>query len=209
VKISVIIATYGDEAWRDLAMSRAYPSALDQGAHEIFVGHDDEATIAQVRNALSDKATGDWLCHLDADDELAPGYLDAMTRAFEQEGLDGNLLLTPAVSYVRKGKPAPPKFMDRGISLRDDNWLVVGTLVERDLFMDVGGFSDYEHGFEDFSCWSKCWRAGARIVKVPDAVYLAHVNQQSKHRTGWRDRKWQVETHQRVVRELDAWEAAR
>ena len=49
---------------------------------------------------------------------------------------------------------------------------------------------------------------GAEIVKVPEAVYLAHVNPQSKHKRGWRDRKWQVETHQRVVKELNDWAAA-
>ena len=47
------------------------------------------------------------------------------------------------------------------------------------------------------------------IVKVKDAFYRYWVNPQSKHKQGWRDRKWQVETHQRVVRELDEWEALR
>jgi GT2 family glycosyltransferase len=122
---------------------------------------------------------------------------------------DDRTLLTPAVRHVKKGKPAAPFFFDRGISLRQDNWLVVGTLVHKDLFNEVGGFGDYPHGFEDFSLWSKCYRAGARVVKVPDAVYVYHHNPQSKHKQGWRDRKWQVETHQRVVRELDEWEASR
>ncbi len=132
-----------------------------------------------------------------------------MERALEREPPGGRLLLTPAVSQVRKGKTGTPFFFDRGVSLRDDNWLVVGTLIQRDLFMEVEGFEDYEHGFEDFSLWSKCFRLGARVVKVPGAVYLAHVNQQSKHRQGWRNRKWQVATHQRVVAELDQWESAR
>jgi hypothetical protein len=43
------------------------------------------------------------------------------------------------------------------------------------------------------------------VVRVPKAVYIQHVNPQSKHRVGWRDRRWQVETHQRVEAELAAW----
>jgi glycosyltransferase involved in cell wall biosynthesis len=208
VKVSIIIATYGDAEWEDLALTRAAPSAERQDAYEVLVGHDPDATIGPVRNALAEKATGEWLCFLDADDELAPGYLGAMARAFEQER-GGNpettaLLLTPAVSQVRKGRPSPPKFYPE-VDLLQANWLIVGTLIPRWLFSAVGGFHDYDHGFEDWSLWNKAYRYGARVVKVPKAVYVQHVNPQSKHRQGWRNRRWQVETHQRVQRELEAW----
>ncbi len=106
---------------------------------------------------------------------------------------------------MRKGKPSPPRFLDRGIPLSQDNWLVVGTLINRDLFMRIGGFPDYDHGFEDWAVWYKAEKAGARIVKVPDAVYRAHWNPHSKHHQGWRDKRWQVETHQRVAAELAGW----
>lgn len=209
LNITICIGTYGASEWETMAEERALPSAVATGA-EVLIGHQTDGTIASTRNGLADRATSDWLCFLDADDELAPGYLDAMRRALEQER-GGHpettaLLLTPAVSYVRNGRRAPPLFLDRGVPLTDDNWLVVGTLVERDLFMQVGGFSDYEHGFEDFSLWSKCWRIGARIVKVPDAVYIAHVNPRSKHRQAWRNRRWQRQMHETVRRELDEWE---
>ena len=201
MSVSVLIGTYGYEDWRELAWSRAYPSARDQ-TEDVHCFHDPEGTIASVRNELGETAKGEWLCFLDADDELAPGYLDAMGRALEGKTA-APLLLTPAVQQIRKGKEAgPPFFFDRGIPLSEDNWLVVGTLIRRDLFLEVGGFSDYPHGFEDWSLWAKAWKAGAKIVKVPDAVYRYHVNPQSKHRKGWRDHKWQVETHNRVKAEL-------
>lgn len=152
-----------------------------------------------MRNALAANAEGDWLCFLDADDELASGYLEAMARV----GGD-NVLLTPAVQKVRKGKRAAPTFYPE-VDLMVANWLIVGTLVRRDLFERVGGFEDYPHGFEDWSLWFKCVKTGARVVRVPKAVYIQHVNPQSKHRQGWRDRKWQVATHQRVQAELEAW----
>lgn len=213
--VTVIIATYGDQNWADLARSRALPSASAQ-THpaEILIGHDPDGTIATVRNGLAERALSEWLCFLDADDELAPSYLGAMQRAYEQRKAgalrspDGRPpLLTPAVQQIRKGQPGKPAFYPE-VPLRDANWLIVGTLIHRDLFFEVGGFPDYPHGFEDAALWSKAHRLGAPVVKVPKAVYIQHVNPHSKHRQGWRDRRWQVETHQRVYRELDEWEAA-
>lgn len=200
VKVSIIIATYGEQSWADLATERALPSAIGQGAHEILQGHYPDLTIGPARNAAGEMATGDWLCHLDADDELAPGYLDAMARVSGD-----NVLLTPAVQKMRKGRlSGHPSFYPE-VDLLIANWLVIGTLVRREMFEYVGGFQDYPHGFEDWSLWFKCAHVGARVVKVPKAIYVQHVNPQSKHRQGWRDRRWQVETHQRVQAELEAW----
>lgn len=199
MRVSVLIATYGSEEWRELAWSRAYPSAADQ-CEDVQCFHDPEGTIASVRNELAATAKGDWLCFLDADDELAPGYLNAMAQVGGE-----NVLLTPAVQQIRNGRPRKPDFYPE-VPLERANWLVVGTLLRRSLFERVGGFEDLPHGFEDWSLWYKCNRLGARVVRVPKAVYIQHVNPQSKHRKGWRDRAWQVATHQRVERELAAWQ---
>lgn len=182
MQCSIVIATYGDSEWERLALQRAAPSTHGQGAYEVLVGHDPDGDIASVRNELALKAMGDWLLFLDADDEIAPGYLAAMKRALMQERRadDTPLLLTPAVSYVHKGKPRPPKFWPE-CSLETGNWMVIGTVLERSLFEDVGGFRLFPHGLEDWNFWARCVRAGARPVKVKHAVYLAHWNSKSKH----------------------------
>lgn len=173
MSISVIIATFGDPAWRDLGLARAAPSAEKQDAQVVF-GWDREWTISTARNTVAGRATGAWLCFLDADDELAPGFVGAMRRALEREaGADGsaNLLLAPAVQTSPTRKP----FFYPERNLRDANWLPIGTLVPRELFWRVGGFNESTpQGFEDWELWSRCAKAGARVVKVPDAVYRVH-----------------------------------
>lgn len=205
--ITVIIATYGDPVWETMAEERAWPSAIQQDAAQVFVWHDQTGSIATSRNTAAKRATQPWLLFLDADDELAPGYIEAMQDAIGRTP-EPLILFTPAVQQIRNGVArGQPVFFDRGINLRADNWLVVGTVIHQDLFWKVGGFGDYPHGFEDWSLWSKCWRIGAQVVKVPQAVYRYHSNPRSKHKQGWRDKKWQVATHQQVAAELDEWEA--
>jgi glycosyltransferase involved in cell wall biosynthesis len=196
--ISIIIATYGGPEWEELAHTRALPSVHDFDA-EIIVGHDPEGTIASVRNQLASEAKGEWLVFLDADDELAPGYIEAM-----EQKMQAQRLLTPIVMMYIKGRPRR-KFFYPQVDLKSGNWLILGTALERSLFQKVGGFEDYPHGFEDWSLWAKCMKVGAMVVKVPRAVYCQHINPNSKHRQGWKDKNWQVETHERVMRDLEAW----
>ena len=211
--ISVIVATYGASEWEVMAEERALASLGNLYPDQTIQIHETNGTRATSLNHGAAEADGDWLLFLDADDELAPGYVGAMRRALERHGDDGtrNVLFTPAVQTIRKGKPGPPDFFSLrpGNTLRDDNYLVIGTMIHRDLFNEVGGFPEYPHGFEDFALWSKCYRIGAEIVKVPEAVYRYFWNPQSEHKRMWRNRRLQVETHLRVVAELDAWEAAR
>lgn len=196
--ISILIATYGGDEWAEMAMNRAFLSVAHLDT-EIIVGHDADGTIASARNGLAAKATGDWLCFLDADDELAPGYLEAMERELEPMAL-----LTPIVQKFLRGRGRRSAFYNE-VPLSSGNWLVIGTVLERSLFERVGGFGDYPHGFEDWSLWFKCDKVGAHVKKVRGAVYRQHINPQSKHRLGWRDKNYQVSTHLKVQAELEAW----
>lgn len=198
---SIIIATYGDQWWQEMAWERAYPCAMEQGADEVLQVHCEECSIAEARNAIADKARSDWLIFLDADDELEPGYVDAMRRHAVRVGMN-TAVLEPKVSYVRRGLKKPAVFLDRRGDLSDDNFLILGTGIQRRLFEQVDGFGDYPHGFEDWSLWAKSWKEGAKIMRVPDATYVAYVNPSSKHRLAWKDRNWQEEMHHKVRREL-------
>lgn len=204
MSVSIIIATYGESVWEEMSWERALPSTQGQGALEVLVEHFHDYTIAEARNAAAARAKGDWLVFLDADDELAGGYIRAMERRISSltfyEGK--RVILIPRVQYVISGRPRAPKFLSRRGSLQDDNFIVVGAGIQRWDFEDVGGFSDYPHGFEDWSLWAKSWKAGADLVEVPQAIYVAYVNPNSKHRTAWRDRTAQVAMHHHVRREL-------
>lgn len=162
-------------------MARAFPSVTD--ADEILMGHEDAGTISSCRNALAAQATGEWLCFLDADDELGPGFLEAMRAARARMKAKQHLhtmLLTPAVVRVRKHQDTTP-FFHPSIDLAQANWLVIGTLIQRRLFEKIGGFQNYPHGLEDWALWSSAYRAGAKVIKVPEAIYRWYPNRASKH----------------------------
>jgi glycosyltransferase involved in cell wall biosynthesis len=172
VNVSVVIATCGDQAWADLAWARAYPSASTQEPQpQIVVEHYSWLSVSQARNAGARSAAGDWLCFLDADDKLEPGYLAAMEAAEPYWRFTvPDSLLVPAVRRIvpdcRETRAGIPNLGRWPVT----NECVIGTLVPRRLFEQVGGFRDFPI-YEDYDLFLRCFDAGAMLVHVPGAVY--------------------------------------
>lgn len=195
MKVSIVIATCGDDAWGELAWSRAYPSAREElepgpgglGVREVqvIVEHYPSLSVPSARNAAAAIATGDWLCFLDADDELEPGYIAAMARAFREGAIleDWSPLLVPARRLVAPelaggfvaGQPMSPAGIPNRGGWPAVNECVIGTLVRRERFEEVGGFRELP-SIEDYDLWLRCYDAGAQLVYVEDAVYREHVS---------------------------------
>lgn len=178
--VSIVVATFGKLTWLSLAVERAVASAERQGVPVIVV---HGLTLSEARNAgLAQVKTRD-VVHLDADDELAPGYCETLTSA------DGQLRV-PAVQYVQPDGRRPPPYIPcvaghthdcTADCLEHGNWCVVGTMCPTDLLRDVGGWREWPV-YEDWDLFLRCWRAGATVHRVPDATYIAYVNRQSRNR---------------------------
>lgn len=172
--MTICVATFGDPKWRLLAEHRAAPNARLQGVPVVTVHGGD--TIAEARNVAARFVRTEWIVFLDADDELEPGYIDALAAGTGD-------LRAPAVRYVDHMSPTIPDplvFADRDISTI--NPCVIGTAIRRTMFDDVGGFWE-ERAWEDWSLFRRCWLAGATIEHIPAAVYRVHVNQLGRNST--------------------------
>ena len=193
--LTVIVATYGDLDFWDPLAARAVASIAGQAP--VVRIHGD--TLHDARNAGAAEASTDWLCFLDADDELEGGYLEAMAEG-------SATVRAPSVRYVRPAGRPPRPVMPRVAGHRhactadcldQGNWLVIGSIVPRDLFLEVGGFRDFTWS-EDWDLWVRCWQAGATFEPIPDAVYRAHVRPDSRNRAP--DRAARHAAHQAIAR---------
>lgn len=194
--VTIAVATYGDPSWQRLAHRRAIPSAEALGVPVVYA---HEFTLHDARNGVLAKVNTEWVIHLDADDELEPGYIDAMATGTAD-------VRAPSVRYVKPGcaqEPKMPKVAGHthectGPCLLQGNWLVVGACVRTELMHQVGGWLDYPI-YEDWSTWLRCHLAGASFEAIPQAIYRAHVRPRSRNRSGGRDLK--MSTHRRIERD--------
>lgn len=173
MNLTVIIATYGSLDWLALAVKRALPSAKAQTDNVLHV-HLQAGTLAEARNQGALLAETDWLVFLDGDDELAPGYLEAIDRSILAHSFGNrDRLYVPRVAYVGAGRRETPPTFPREEAPERGNWLVIGTAVPADLFHAVGGFEEWTI-WEDWALFARMQKAGAPVVRVPDAIYKAH-----------------------------------
>lgn len=176
--LTVVVATFGAQEWQELAKTRAVPSAEAQT--QVVQVHG--ATLHDARNQGLALVETEWVVFLDADDELEPGYVEALAQGTAD-------LRAPAVRYVSSTtwrSPRMPRVAGHrhdctADCLPDGNWLVVGTAVRTDLVCEVGGWRDWAC-YEDWDLWLRCWQAGATIEAIPDAIYRAHVRPDSRNR---------------------------
>jgi glycosyltransferase involved in cell wall biosynthesis len=179
VDVTICVGTFGGPEWVHLAHTRAIPSAEAQGCDVV---HRHAKTLATARNTALALSKTSRVIFLDADDELEPGYVEAL----EAGAAD---LRAPAVRYIKGGRERDPYVPqvaghDHACAaecLRDGNWLVIGTSVRRDLALEVGGFREWPV-YEDWDFFQRCWLAGATVEAIPEAIYRAHWRRDSRNR---------------------------
>ena len=134
----------------------------------------DRRGQAHARNVGSAAATGDALLFVDADDQVAPGWLEAMARALARHDFVAcrydNEALNPA--WVQRTHLNPQK---DGIIRYDYPAFLPhagggGLGVRRSAHEEVGGFDESMPALEDTDY---CWRlqlAGHELAFAPEAV---------------------------------------
>lgn len=184
--ISIIIATYGDDIWKEIAQ-RAVISAENQTLKsEVIYVHGD--TLAQARNEGASISTGEYLIFLDADDELHEDYTLHMSRC--------NYDLTQCAIQIGNDIPNILEKKD----LRRFNYLIIGTMVKKAKFL---GFKEYP-AWEDWDLWVRMYLKGARIGLCEKAIYKIHQNKNGRNSS--MTQEFQNELHSRMVADHDEFE---
>jgi GT2 family glycosyltransferase len=136
--------------------------------------------VGACRNAGAAVSQGDVVAFIDVDNEIAPGWLHACARAFQQQGLGaaGYPYHAPMdATWVQRMYDA---LRVKGTERRDVEWLGAGNLaVRRTVFEHVGGFDEGLEACEDVQLCHSVRRAGYRVVSEPGMDSVHHGDPQT------------------------------
>lgn len=133
---------------------------------------------AAARRVAIASSTAARLALLDADDVWLPDHLETLVGVHDRHGgivtadpvrwIPGAGLAPTGVATVL---PVPPEPEQRAGILRHD-YVFIGTVFDRSLYDQVGGFRDQFHGTEDWDLWIRMVRHGAVVRRAPHPTVL-------------------------------------
>ena len=170
--VTIVIGTFGDPQWCWRGNALRQREEVKHRVKRVLSSHGK--TLAVARNDGAKAAQTEWLIFLDADDELAPGYVEAMLAG------EGDIRKPATLGFYPDGTEdeAPAIIPERAIAMAKR--IVIGAMCRRDLFLEVGGFREWPV-LEDWDLWRRMVAAGATVGTVPEAVYRVGVNPDSRN----------------------------
>jgi glycosyltransferase involved in cell wall biosynthesis len=152
--------------------SRAVAESFRGRLNLRVVNAPDRTGAAYARNVGARASSGGKLLFVDADDEVAPGYLRALSGALDTSDFVASRVDSQSLNpdWIRA---AHAPWQDEGIA----NWFgflpcsSVNIGVSRPAFEAVGGWPEEYPASEDIALAWRLQLAGASLHFVPDAVY--------------------------------------
>ncbi|MEM7582209.1 MAG: trifunctional glycosyltransferase/class I SAM-dependent methyltransferase/polysaccharide deacetylase [Acidobacteriota bacterium] len=134
----------------------------------------DNAGVSAARNAGLAAARGEWLLFLDADDTVAPEYLERMMAASAaDDSLEavycGWASVSPDGQQVCTNLPKESGDLFETLAV-DWRFAIHACVVRKALAEEVGGFETELVTSEDWDFWQRIARLGTRFGAVPEVL---------------------------------------
>ncbi|MDQ2761076.1 MAG: glycosyltransferase family 2 protein [Actinomycetota bacterium] len=147
----------------------------------LLLAHPVNRGIGAARNALLQRARGELVFALDADNEIYPSTLRRLVRALDQD--PGASFAYSMLQEVRDGVPtrlrsALPWEPER---FREANYIDAMALMRRRELVELGGYEEdlRLHGWEDYDLWCRYAEHGRRGAFVPQILGRYHCSEYS------------------------------
>ena len=138
----------------------------------IFINHFENKGVVATRNEAIEKATGDYILPLDADDTLEPTFVEKAVKILD-ENSDVGIVYCWVNNFGVGMKSWIDKFEDFDINKEIiSNSIVNTSMFRKSDFLAVGGYKAYMNkGWEDWDLWLSIIEAGRKAYLIKAALF--------------------------------------
>ncbi len=148
----------------------------------VRVVHTGNEGLAAARNFGIEIAQGDYILPLDADDRIAPGFLELAIDILDRDSEVGAVHGKVDFFGETTGEWLLPDYSPTHILI--ENMIVASAVFRRTDWQLVGGYSrDMRYGWEDWDFWLSFVELGRKVIKLPQVVFYYRIRRDSMTRT--------------------------
>jgi O-antigen biosynthesis protein len=137
---------------------------------KITILHTENRGVAAARNTAIEQAQGEYILPLDADDRIAPTYLEKGVQALAADSELGIVYCEAEFFGEKTGKFELPEFNFPGILL--GNMIFNSSFYRRADWQTIGGYRDNYHGWEDYDFWLSLLELDRKVYRIPELLYF-------------------------------------
>lgn len=132
-----------------------------------------------ARNTAIQHARGKYILPLDADDKIAPTYIEKAVRYLEAHCDCGIVYCKANFFGAKTGAWELPAYSLRQMLL--DNVIFVTAMFKREDWEFVGGYDSHMHfGVEDYEFWLSILELGRTVYQIPETLFFYRIKPVSR-----------------------------
>lgn len=135
------------------------------------------AGLSSARNAGIEKAEGDYLLPLDADDALHPLAVERMAEILDAEP-ETSIVYCYREDFGEIRRKIPTFDWETQVKILDNNYLCYASMYRREVWEKIGGYDPIVSrlgGMEDYDFWRRAYKAGFKGKLIPEYYFLYRI----------------------------------
>lgn len=171
--IEIIIVNDGSTEERTKHILQSY------SAPKTTVIETENNGVSAARNTAIQAAKGKYILPLDADDKIAPTYLEKAVSVLESDTDIGLVYCEAALFGTEQGKWKLPKFSIK--SFINGNCIFISSLFRKSVWEKVGGFKENMlFSLEDWDFWISIIETGSGVYQIPEILFFYRKHAESR-----------------------------
>ncbi|MGC8747495.1 MAG: glycosyltransferase [Candidatus Kapaibacteriota bacterium] len=182
---SVVEQTFKD--WECIIVNDGSPDNTREVAQQLISKYPDKKItylekenggVASARNYGIENAKGKYILPLDADDKIAPTFLEKTVKVLE-ENADIHIVYTDLKQFGEVERIVPSKDFDPRTLLNLD-YISGNSLFRKEVWETIGGYKN-NIGYEDWEFWINAIENGFKGFRIPEVLFFYRVKTESRY----------------------------